>query len=79
MGEIWPKIAHSMIGRLRMDNLQMCMDTVLKDNIEGDFIETGVWRGGVASLHVGSLRFTELTIGKCGWQIRFKEYPPQMK
>ncbi len=46
MGEIWPKIAHSMIGRMRMDQLQMCMETVIKEKIEGDFIETGVWRGG---------------------------------
>jgi hypothetical protein len=50
MGEIWPKFAHSMIGRMRMDNLHMCMNTVLKENIEGDVIETGVWRGGLVCL-----------------------------
>ena len=56
MGEIWPKIAHSMIGRVRMDNLQMCMDTVLKENIQGDFIETGVWRGGACIFMRGFLK-----------------------
>ncbi|PEF21911.1 TylF/MycF family methyltransferase [Bacillus pseudomycoides] len=56
MGEIWPKIAHSMIGRVRMDNLQMCMETVLKDNVEGDFIETGVWRGGSCIFMRGFLK-----------------------
>ncbi|MGI0534851.1 TylF/MycF family methyltransferase [Bacillus pfraonensis] len=56
MGEIWPKFAHSMIGRMRMDNLQMCMETVLKENIEGDFIETGVWRGGACMFMRGFLK-----------------------
>ena len=37
---------HSMIGRERMNQLQEAMETVVRENIEGDFIETGVWRGG---------------------------------
>lgn len=45
-GANWPKTAHSMIGRKRMDNIQFCAEEVLKNNIPGDFIETGVWRGG---------------------------------
>ena len=28
-GTDWPPIAHSMIGRVRMNHLQMCMETVL--------------------------------------------------
>ncbi|WP_436864551.1 TylF/MycF family methyltransferase [Bacillus fungorum] len=56
MGEIWPKMAHSMIGRMRMNNLQMCMESVLKQNIEGDFIETGVWRGGSCIFMRGFLK-----------------------
>ncbi|KOP82307.1 TylF/MycF family methyltransferase [Cytobacillus solani] len=56
MGEIWPKCAHSMIGKMRMDNLQMCMETVLRENIEGDFIETGVWRGGACIFMRGFLK-----------------------
>ena len=45
-GRDWPVHADSMIGLRRMDNLQYCMDDVLKNGIPGDFIETGVWRGG---------------------------------
>ncbi|WP_431613339.1 TylF/MycF family methyltransferase [Bacillus pfraonensis] len=60
MGETWPQIAHSMIGRMRMDNLQMCMETVLKENIEGDFIETGVWRGGACIFMSGFLKVHEI-------------------
>jgi O-methyltransferase len=45
-GEIWPIYAETMIGLKRLDNLQMCIETVLSEHIKGDFIETGVWRGG---------------------------------
>ena len=29
-----------------MDNIQFCVEEVLRDQIPGDMIETGVWRGG---------------------------------
>jgi len=35
-----------MTGLKRLDNIQQCIETVLRNNVEGDFIETGVWRGG---------------------------------
>lgn len=59
-GEIWPQMAHSMIGRMRMENLQMCMESVVRDNIEGDFIETGVWRGGACIFMKGFLAVNEI-------------------
>jgi Macrocin-O-methyltransferase (TylF) len=46
-GEDWPVSAHTMVGRKRLDNVQACLETVLADEIPGDVIETGVWRGGV--------------------------------
>jgi len=45
-GNMWPAYADTMIGLKRLDNLQHCIETVLSQNIEGDLIETGVWRGG---------------------------------
>jgi hypothetical protein len=41
-----PTVAHTMIGLKRLQNIQMCVEDVLARNIEGDLIETGVWRGG---------------------------------
>jgi hypothetical protein len=35
-----------MIGTKRLANIRACAETVLRENVEGDFIETGVWRGG---------------------------------
>lgn len=45
-GKIWPCYADTMIGLKRLNNLQYCIETVIKDDIKGDLIETGVWRGG---------------------------------
>lgn len=45
-GATWPTLAHSMIGSRRLDNIRDCVQTVIREDIPGDFIETGVWRGG---------------------------------
>ena len=39
---------HTMIGRKRLENIEYCLDLILRDGIEGDVIECGVWRGGAA-------------------------------
>jgi O-methyltransferase len=45
-GHDWPLLAQTMAGMKRLDHLQHCVETILADGIPGDFIETGVWRGG---------------------------------
>jgi O-methyltransferase len=47
-GMEWPAEAETMIGLKRLDNLHACIETVISDQIPGDLIETGVWRGGPA-------------------------------
>lgn len=42
----WPAYADTMIGLKRLNNLEDCVRSVVEENIEGDLIETGVWRGG---------------------------------
>jgi Macrocin-O-methyltransferase (TylF) len=42
----WGLLNYTMIGMPRLNNIQHCIEDVLRNNIEGDFIETGVWRGG---------------------------------
>ncbi len=46
IGRDWPRSADTMIGLRRLANVRMCTETVLRDGVPGDFIETGVWRGG---------------------------------
>jgi hypothetical protein len=42
--------AHWMLGRKRLDKLQDCIEIILGDDVPGDFIETGVKRGGAVLL-----------------------------
>ncbi len=46
----WPSQAHTMIGTKRLNNLRMLIEDVIKNEIPGDLIETGVWRGGACIL-----------------------------
>jgi O-methyltransferase len=45
-GLTWPSHAYTMIGPRRLDNIRFCIESVLQQGVPGDFIETGVWRGG---------------------------------
>jgi O-methyltransferase len=45
-GLFWPASGLTMVGQKRLDNVHQCLKTALEDGIEGDVIETGVWRGG---------------------------------
>jgi len=60
-GLIWPSRAHTMIGLPRLENLQMCVETVVREEIPGDFIETGVWRGGASIFMRGILKAFDVT------------------
>jgi O-methyltransferase len=37
-----------MIGILRLDNIEHCVTDVLHQNVPGDLVECGVWRGGAS-------------------------------
>ena len=54
-GNDWPPSAETMVGRKRLANVRACVESVLADEIPGDLIETGVWRGGVTILMRGIL------------------------
>ncbi len=47
-GRDWPLYGQTMVSRPRLDNLQQCVATLLAEDIPGDLIETGVWRGGAS-------------------------------
>jgi O-methyltransferase len=46
VGRDWPSLAQTMIGTLRMRNIRQLCEAAIVNDIPGDFIETGVWRGG---------------------------------
>jgi O-methyltransferase len=45
-GDYWPSSAETMLGEDRLDNIESCIRDLLLDEVPGDLIETGVWRGG---------------------------------
>jgi len=47
-GEDWPSDAETMIGLARLNMLQLAIQTILQQDIQGDLIETGTWRGGAS-------------------------------
>jgi len=51
----WPSQAMTMIGDQRMANLRMAVETVIAENIPGDLIECGIWRGGACIYMAGIL------------------------
>lgn len=54
-GRDWPLYAQTMIGLERMRSLRRCVETVLREDVPGDLIEAGVWRGGAGILMRGIL------------------------
>ncbi len=67
---------HSMIGRKRMDHLQSCIETLIAEDIPGDLIETGVWRGGATIFMKGVLRAYHIKDRKVWVADSFQGLPP---
>ncbi|WP_422746628.1 TylF/MycF/NovP-related O-methyltransferase [Mycobacterium sp. WMMD1722] len=55
LGLDWPAEAETMIGMQRLTSLQHCVETVLAEDVPGDLVECGVWRGGACILMRGVL------------------------
>ncbi len=56
-----PEEAFTMIGLLRLNNVRALAERALVDAVPGDFIETGVWRGGATILMRGILAAHQVT------------------
>lgn len=76
VGCCWPSRAHTMIGIPRLNNLQYCVEEVLRTGIPGDLIETGVWRGGAAIFMRGILKAYGVTDRKVWVADSFQGLPP---
>ena len=44
----WPLFGYTMVGMRRLENIEYCIRSVIADEIGGDFVECGVWRGGAS-------------------------------
>ena len=75
-GATWPYYADTMMGVTRLNHLQHCVETVLRENIPGDLIETGVWRGGGCIFMRGILAAYDVTDRKVYVADSFRGFPP---
>ncbi len=75
-GRDWPVLAHTMIGMKRLDNLQFCVQSVLADEVPGDLIETGVWRGGATIFMRATLKAHGVTDRRVWVADSFAGLPP---
>jgi hypothetical protein len=75
-GRDWPSIAHTMAGVRRLDNLRELAQKVIDEDTPGDFIETGVWRGGCCILMRGILAANAITSRKVYAVDSFDGLPP---
>jgi macrocin-O-methyltransferase TylF-like protien len=72
----WPSGAPSMIGAKRMRNLRNECERVIKDGVAGDFMETGVWRGGACIMMRAVLKAHGITSRRVIAADSFKGLPP---
>ncbi|SFI86793.1 O-methyltransferase [Jannaschia pohangensis] len=75
-GEAWPGYADTMVGMKRLDNIDACVRTVIAEGVPGDFIETGVWRGGSCILMRGILKAHDVTDRRVFVADSFEGLPP---
>jgi O-methyltransferase len=68
--------AHTLLGHRRLDNLQWCVEDVLDRGVPGDFIETGVWRGGACILMRAILKVEGVRDRKVWAADSFEGLPP---
>jgi hypothetical protein len=72
----WPLRAHTFLSLDRLDNIQHCVETVLRDDVPGDLIETGVWRGGACILMRALLKANGETTRRVWLADSFAGLPP---
>lgn len=44
----WTAVGDTMIGVARLEQIEACVSDVIAGQVPGDFVETGVWRGGAS-------------------------------
>lgn len=48
IGRDWPTHGVTMVGHARLRNIRHCIEHALAADVQGDFVELGVWRGGAS-------------------------------
>jgi len=60
------RFAHTMIGLLRLANIERCAEQVIAERVPGDFLEAGVCKGG-AAIFMRALQIAHGESGRRTW------------
>jgi len=66
----------TMLGAHKLDTIRYCIEQCVQNNIQGDLIETGVWRGGATIYMAGVLEAYEVVDRKVYVADSFEGLPP---
>jgi len=55
-GMDWPSHGLTMVGRMRLENIERLLLNMIDAHVPGDFVECGVWRGGSSLFARGVLK-----------------------
>jgi O-methyltransferase len=72
----YTELAHTMIGRPRLNNIQYCIEEVIRSGIPGDFLEAGIWRGGATVFMRGVLAAYDINDRRVWAADSFQGVPP---
>jgi hypothetical protein len=72
----WPATSLTMVGRHRLRNFRLLIERVVRDDVPGDIIEAGVWRGGASILARAVLAALRVTDRKLIVADSFEGLPP---
>jgi hypothetical protein len=76
LGRDWPPTALTMVGLKRLDNLQHCVEDVLRRGVPGNLMETGAWRGGATIFMRAVLKAHGVTDRRVWVADSFRGLPP---
>ena len=76
LGLDWPTTALTMVGGKRLHNFRRLIERVIRNDIPGDIIETGVWRGGASILARAVLKAHNVTDRRIIVADSFQGLPP---
>ena len=72
----WPSVAFTMVGTKRLANVRLVLESVIGEGVPGDFVETGVWRGGACIMARAVLKTYGITDRKVVLCDSFEGLPP---
>ena len=77
LGRDWPHEAETMVGTHRLTHLAACVADLVNEDVPGDLVEAGAWRGGSCILMRGALKVLGEDARRVWVADSFNGFPPE--